>query len=51
MKKSTILILSLALANAVFAESPIHYVEPRIGTDYSMAPTAGMFGKGSEERG
>lgn len=51
MKKSTILILSLALANAVIAESPIHYVEPRIGTDYSMAPTAGMFGKGSEERG
>ncbi len=51
MKKTLAIIFSLSLCASVTAVSPLDYVEPRIGTDYSASATAGMFGKGTEELG
>lgn len=51
MKKTLAIIFSLSLCTSVTAVSPLDYVEPRIGTDYSASATAGMFGKGTEELG
>lgn len=51
MKKTLAIIFSLSLWGSVAAVSPLDYVEPRIGTDYSASATAGMFGKGTEELG
>ena len=52
MSKSQItsIILSLAALTAA-AQSPIEYVEPRIGTAHAVTGAAGLFGKGTEELG
>lgn len=41
----------LCVGGNVAGRSLLQYVEPRIGTDYSVTATAGMFGKGTEELG
>ncbi len=44
--------VAVAVVTGACSEADVlDYVEPRIGTDFSVAHTAGLFGKGTEELG
>lgn len=39
------------LVSSMYSNSPLDYVDTRVGTAYAETATAGLFGKGSEEHG